>query len=252
MKNKIRLIRHATLLLTINGLNILVDPMLSPKDAMDPVANASNTSRIPMADLPISESELKTMLNKLDAVLITHLHRDHWDLQAQQLLDKNITIFCQPVDVEKIKSQGFQQVVAVESQVSFKSITISRTGGHHGTGEIEKKMGEVSGFVLNDRQETVYIAGDTIWCPEVEEALIKYQPSITILNAGSAQFLSGDPITMTAEDVITVCRVLPDTNVVAVHMETINHCLLTRSELKAALQQAGLSGKVLFLQMEKY
>lgn len=88
MKNKIRLIRHATLLLTINGLNILVDPMLSPKDAIDPVANASNTSRIPMADLPISESELKTMLNKLVAILITHLHRDHWDLQAQQLLDK--------------------------------------------------------------------------------------------------------------------------------------------------------------------
>ncbi len=69
------------------------------------------------------------MLNKLDAVLITHTHRDHWDLQAQQLLDKNITIFCQPVDLEKIKSQGFQQVIAVESPVSFKSITISRTGG---------------------------------------------------------------------------------------------------------------------------
>ncbi len=67
MKNKIRLIRHATLLLTINDLNILVDPMLSAKNAMDPVPNASNTSRIPMADLPISESELKTMLTKIDA-----------------------------------------------------------------------------------------------------------------------------------------------------------------------------------------
>ncbi len=59
MKNKITLIRHATFLLTINDLNILVDPLLSPKDAMDPVPNASNTSRIPMADLPIRDSELK-------------------------------------------------------------------------------------------------------------------------------------------------------------------------------------------------
>ncbi len=178
-------------------------------------------------------------------VLIMHIHRDHWDPQARQLLYKNITIFCQPVDLEKIKSQGFQQVIAVESQVSFKSITISRTGGHHGTGEIEKKMGKVSGVVLNDGQETVYIADDTIWCPEVEEALMKHQPSITILNSGSVQFLSGDPITITAEDVIKVCRTLPNTNVVAVHMETINHCLLTRSELKADLQQPGLAGKVI-------
>ncbi len=51
MKSKIRLIRYATLLLTVSDLNILVDPMLSAKDAMDPVPNALNTSRIPMADL---------------------------------------------------------------------------------------------------------------------------------------------------------------------------------------------------------
>lgn len=219
--------------------------MLFPKDTMDPVANASNASRIPMVDLPLNESELKTLLTKIDAVLLTHMHRDHWDVTAQRLIDKNIFIFCPPINAEEIKSQGFSKVLPVESQVSFKGITISRSRGHHGTGEIEKKMGEVSGFILKDGRETVYIAGDTIWCAEVEEALIKHRPSITILNTGSAQFLSGDPITMTAEDVIKVYRTLPSTKVVAVHMETINHCLLTRLQLKAALQKAGLAGKVI-------
>ncbi len=52
-----------------------------------------------------------------------------------------------------------------------------------------------------------------------------------MVNAGAAQFLHGDPITMTAGDVVRVCRAAPHAQVVAVHMEAINHCLLTRKEL---------------------
>jgi hypothetical protein len=47
-----------------------------------------------------------------------------------------------------------------------------RTGGRHGTGEIGEKMGPVSGYVLRGPGEpVVYIAGDTVWCPEVAAAL---------------------------------------------------------------------------------
>lgn len=244
MKNQFRLLRHATLLIRMNQLNILVDPMLSPKDALDPVPNAANNSRIPMVDLPVNEAELHNLLQDIDGVIITHTHRDHWDVAAQTILNKKITVFCQPSDIEKIKSQGFMNVITVDSQVSFKGLTIIRTGGHHGTGEIEKKMGEVSGFVIKDLNETVYIAGDTIWCPEVKLALLKYQPSLTILNSGAPKYLTSGPITMTAEDVIQVCRTLPCTKVVAVHMETINHCTLNRAGLQAALVTANLLGSV--------
>jgi hypothetical protein len=49
---------------------------------------------------------------------------------------------------------------------------------------------------------------------------------------------------MTAEDVARVCRVSPEARVVAVHMEAINHCLLTRSELAEKLGKEGLDGRV--------
>jgi hypothetical protein len=45
---------------------------------------------------------------------------------------------------------------------------------------------------------------------------------------------------MTAENVIQVCRHAPKAQVVAVHMEAINHCLLTRRELSHAAHQAGV------------
>jgi len=65
-----------------------------------------------------------------------------------------------------------------------------------------------------------------------------------VANTGSAQFLEGDPITMTADDVVTTCRAVPGAQVVAVHMETINHCLLTRADLAFQLEAARVSNQV--------
>jgi L-ascorbate metabolism protein UlaG (beta-lactamase superfamily) len=67
---------------------------------------------------------------------------------------------------------------------------------------------------------------------------------VTIVNAGAARFLSGDPIVMTADDVVRVCRVLPTTRVIAVHLEALNHCPLTRDELQQKLREEGLLRRV--------
>jgi len=57
---------------------------------------------------------------------------------------------------------------------------------------------------------------------------------VIVVNAGGARFLEGDPITMMPQDVIHVCKAAPHAQVIAVHMEAINHCLLTRGELAKA------------------
>ncbi len=241
----IHFLRHATLVLHLNSLKILVDPMLSQAEAMDPVGNAANARRIPMVELPLADDALTALLASLDAVIVTHTHRDHWDERAAQLLRKDIPLFCQPEDIEKFQAAGFAAVQPIQSEFDWQGIHFTRTGGQHGTGDIGKRMAPVSGFVLQARGEPrLYIAGDSIWCSDVENALRDHQPQVTILNAGAAQFLVGDPITMTADDVVTVCKALPSMKVVAVHMETINHCLLTRAQLKERLEAEGLSGQV--------
>ena len=59
-----------------------------------------------------------------------------------------------------------------------------------------------------------------------------------------AQFLEGDPITMTVEDVIPMAGTVPKARRIAVHMEAIGHCLLIRKELKDASEREGISGRV--------
>jgi L-ascorbate metabolism protein UlaG (beta-lactamase superfamily) len=243
--DSVRLLRHATLYIEMNSIKLLVDPMLSEKDEMDPVRDCGNDRRIPMTDLPFDREELNRLVLEADAIIVTHTHRDHWDAAAQALIDKDKPIFCQPPDASKIKEHGFKHVIAIESLLDWGGIRFNRTGGKHGTGETGAKMGKVSGFVLNDGQKAIYIAGDTIWCEDVDKALEEFKPTIVIVNAGAARFLTGGPITMTAQDIVKVHEKLPGAKIIAVHMDTINHCFSRRDDLVRALTEAGLQNEVL-------
>ncbi|HZG16588.1 MAG TPA: MBL fold metallo-hydrolase [Candidatus Bathyarchaeia archaeon] len=238
---KMQLVRHATLFIEYGGKRLLVDSMFSRAGSLPATINTPNQKANPLVELPVDREQLLDV----DAVIITHLHRDHLDDEAIARLSKQIPVIAQPVDQEKLKEHGFQFVHPVEEEMHWEGIMIHRTDGQHGTGEIGKAMGIVAGFVLRSEQEpSLYIAGDTIWCEGVENALATHQPDVAVVNAGAARFLQGDPITMTSEDVIQVCQHAPSTRVAAVHMEAWNHCLLTRAELKEVTAAAGLAGQV--------
>ena len=239
---KLRFIRHATLTIEYHGQTLLVDPMLDGAGAWPAIGNSPNPQSNPLVGLPLPANDV---IAGVTAVFVTHTHSDHWDTTAAKLLPKNFPLFGQPEDEAKFRSQGFENVKAVRDSIHFKGIEVARTGGQHGAGDIGKAMAPVSGFVLQaPGQPTLYIAGDTIWCSDVETALQKYKPNVVVVNTGAAQFLRGDPITMTADDVIETCQAAPDAQIVAVHMEAINHCLLTRADLAFQLDAARVISQV--------
>jgi L-ascorbate metabolism protein UlaG (beta-lactamase superfamily) len=235
---QIELIRHATLLVDYAGVRLLVDPMLSEAGAMAPIQNSPQPRNNPLVPLP---RPVKKILEGVQAVLVTHTHRDHWDDAAAQLVPKDLQIFCQPEDLEKMQAAGFPHATAIADTIHLSGMSITRTPARHGTGEIAEAMAPASGYILKSAHHpTLYIAGDSVWYEEVDATIVKHRPEVIIVNAGGARFLEGDPITMTAEDVIHVARAAPQAVLVAVHMEAINHCLLTRKELADAALAAGV------------
>lgn len=235
---QLQLIRHATLLIEYADMRLLLDPMLSDVGAMPAIENSPQPRRNPLVQLPCPATDV---VSGIHAVLVTHTHRDHWDDAAIQYVPKDPPLFCQPEDLAKMEAVHFVNAVAVHEARNWSRICITRTGGQHGTGETAKKLAPVSGYVLQNAGEpTLYVAGDTIWCNEVAAAIRQFKPNVIVVNAGGARFLQGDPITMTAHDVVQVCKHAPKAQVVAVHMEAINHCLLTRNELSHAAHRAGV------------
>ena len=89
---RFQLIRNATLRLEYAGTTILIDPMLGSKHSFGSFAGIEDN---PTIDLPLPASEA---LKDVDLIILSHLHQDHFDAKAQEILDKSSSILCQPGD----------------------------------------------------------------------------------------------------------------------------------------------------------
>lgn len=245
-------IRNATSKLTYGDTTFLIDPMLAKKDTYPGFAGTYRSEiRIPMIDLPMSA---KAVIDNVDAVIVTHTHLDHWDDAAQSVIPKTMPLFVQnEEDANTIRAQGFKDVRVLGIKTQFNGISLTKTGGQHGTDEmyaipeLAKLLGEAMGLVLQaDNYSTVYFVGDTIWRNEVENALNEFKPEVVVLNTGDARLdgLEGS-IIMGEQDTLRTIKHAPQANIVAVHMDTVNHAALTRKELREFVEEKGIEKQVL-------
>jgi len=231
----IQLIRNATMRLVYAGHTFLTDPMLSRQGEIRSFAGIAPN---PTIGLPLAIGEI---LSGIDGVVVTHTHPDHFDAAAAMMIRKDLPVFCQTGDHETIRGHGFGNVIPVGTSVSWEGITLTRTGGAHGSGEIVKHMGTVSGFVFRAEGEpAVYWAGDTIWCDEVKRVIDTYRPDIIISHSGGAVIPGHDPIIMDDGQTLEVVRAAPAAAVVAVHMESLDHCTVSRGMLRRSAESAGI------------
>lgn len=232
---QIQLIRNATLRVTYAGHLFLIDPFLAAKHAIESFAGISPN---PLVDLPCSPEEV---IEDVEMVLVSHLHMDHFDSLAQNLLPKDISIFCQLGDEGKIAETGFRQVTPIDDVITWERITIIRTPGQHGTGKWAERMGRVSGFVFRaDGEPTVYWCGDTIWYEQVERVIEDAQPDVIVTHSSGAEFAKDDPIVMDACQTIEVCKAAPQATVIAVHLESLDHGTISRADLRARADHEGI------------
>lgn len=242
---RLQLVRNATLRLTYHGRLMLIDPYFAAKHTLPSFADKSMN---PLVDLPMATSAI---LDGVQAILVSHLHSDHFDSAAKELLPKALPLFCQPGNEAVIREAGFEDVRVIEEPVVWDGITISRTEGQHGEGETAQLMGTVSGFVFEAADEPLlYWAGDTIWYPPVERIITEKQPAVIVTHSCGARWKGSAPIVMDAEQTAAVCAIAPKSTVVATHMEALDHATVSRADLRNYADARGISAEQLLIPVD--
>ncbi|MED4116636.1 MBL fold metallo-hydrolase [Priestia megaterium] len=248
---KINQIRNATIIVKYANRKFLIDPMLAEKGTLPPFGPGIGLPSAPRQDqnnpLVSLPTSIDNIIQNIDAVIVTHLHFDHWDDAAKETLPKGIKMFVQnEEDATEVKKAGFQHVEVLQEDTVFEGIQLIKTKGEHGRGEMVKIAGEVCGIVFKHASEkTLYVAGDTVWYDAVQEVIDTHKPEIIVVNGGDNQFFEGGSLVMGKEDIYEVYQAAPNSQIIVVHMEAVNHWNLSREELKSFISEKGIASTVL-------
>ncbi|WP_394825974.1 MBL fold metallo-hydrolase [Pendulispora albinea] len=246
---EVQLIRSATVAIHYRSagrrnIKILVDPILGDPNT-EPAIDYSNGIKIPMIPLLIDKRQL---IADIDAVLLTHYHPDHFDGEAERILPKDTLIFCQPYDEARLREKGFSNLRVVDKESRWEGITISRFLATHYKGATgAPPFGESSSFLLRTRNNGVFFTGDAILDDRLRGHLRATHPETIVANTGECQFTKDNPVlmpgvtmTLTSAELAEMARSLPSSTIVAVHMDAINHCPLTKRDLRRFVDANGL------------
>jgi len=130
---------HATVLAELDGARLLTDPVLRSR-----VGPLRRHGAAPAPGVAAN----------LDAVLISHLHRDHADVASLRRIDPCTPVLAPPGAGAFLARQGLAEVreLAPGESSDVGAVTVTAVEAHHGV--------EAVGFLLEGRRR-VYFAGDT-------------------------------------------------------------------------------------------
>lgn len=261
---KVTQIRNATLVIEYGGVKFLIDPMLAPKESMPSFAGTANDH---LRNPTVALSTAMEQILDVDAVVVTHVHTDHWDQTAAEVIPASLPMFVQHFGdkalisqagyvslddgaVHHVDGKAFSDVRVLTGNPEFNGVKMRKVPGQHGSDlalqAVYDGLLEVCGIVFSHPDEkTLYLAGDTVWNDYVAANIATYRPEVIILNAGDAQIPGLGSIIMDADGVGAVCEAAPSATIIASHFEAVNHAVAKRDDLRRYVEAHHLADRVL-------
>lgn len=163
----------ATTVLRLGGFTLLTDPNFLHRGERAYLGRGLFSKRLTEPALGIDE------LPALDAVLLSHLHGDHWDRRAHAGLDKGLPVITTRHAARRLRRQGFENAVALDTWNAHElahgeeRLTITSLPGRHAPGPAARVLPPVMGSLLEYRAGgeaptfRIYVTGDTLNVPEL-------------------------------------------------------------------------------------
>lgn len=193
-------------------------------------------------------------LPRLDGVVLSHLHGDHWDRRARRHLDHTVPVLTTPHAARRLRAvHGFRRTAGLRT---WQALTLQRGGAqvrvtalpgrHAGHAVLRGLLPPVMGSMLEfgpaggPARARLYISGDTLVYDGLDEITRRFPAAdLAVLHLGGTRLPGGFLVTMDGAQGAELARRLGPRLLLPVHY---GDSTVMRSPLAAFLAEADRIG----------
>jgi L-ascorbate metabolism protein UlaG (beta-lactamase superfamily) len=244
---------NATTLIRYNGFTLLTDPNFLHRGERAHLGYGITSKRL--TDPAIEPDDLPP----LDAIVLSHLHGDHWDQVAERSLDPATPIITTPHAAHRLRRRGFERAVGLKTWEEHSlrndhgALTITSTPARHARGTVESLLPPVMGSVLEFRHEghvdlRLHISGDTLLDRRLREIAERFPDlDVGIVHLGGTKLLGLFPASMDGAEGADWAGLLEPGLVLPVHFDDYPVFTSPIEDFLSHMRLAGLDDRVIRL-----
>jgi L-ascorbate metabolism protein UlaG (beta-lactamase superfamily) len=249
----IHFIGNATLLIRYGPLTLLTDPNFLHRGRYAYLGYGLFTKRLTEPALGLDELPARP-----DAVVLSHLHGDHWDRTARRGLDRKLPILTTPHAARRLR--GLHRFGAAAGLRTWESRELTRGAyqvrviampGQHALGPLRLALPPVMGSVLEFGQAggpvriRLYISGDTLLFDGLRAIAERYPDlDVALLHLGGTRLPGGFVVTLDGAGGAELAELIGSRRVLPIHYEDYSVMKSPLGDFLAAADRRGLGERV--------
>jgi L-ascorbate metabolism protein UlaG (beta-lactamase superfamily) len=242
--NSLQFVGTATTVLQYGGITVLTDPNFLHRGDLAYLHHGLFSRRLTEPALTIEQ------LPPIDAVVLSHLHGDHFDRVAKAGLSKDLPILTTRQAARRLRGWGFANAVALETWEAHDIVKgesrlriTAAPGRHHDNPLIAAGLPQVMGSVLDftspEGPLSVYITGDTMVYDDLREIPRRHpELDLGLWHLGGTRVL-GLLVTMDAKLGADLLEMITPRTTVPIHYDDYT---VFKSPLQDFLDEVGRRG----------
>ena len=247
-------IGNATVLLRYAGFNILTDPnFLHVGERARLAYGLLHARRLTNPAIELDQ------LPKLDLVVLSHHHEDHFDRRVARELDHRLPIVTTPQAARKLAKKGFAATVPLETweDVVFtkgeERLRITSLPGKHGPSLTSRLLARVMGSMLEFESRErgpllrLYVSGDTLLHRKLRQVPKRYPDiDLGLFHLGGTRML-GLMVTMDGRQGARAVKLINPRTAVPLHFDDYDLFKSPLGDFQREARDAGLEERIRYL-----